>query len=500
MTHEQGQAARPAPAAPWPIHHPFAFTPTGEQCAEARTLARQTLASEPGLDPAWFRDIGAVSGWAPGSTLYFEDHRSIELITEDAAMMFEYRSLGLAGDDDLYIISRPRNRDFEAYLRDQVGLGSPHVRPVTRPAGRPIGPPIARLIQDDAALMEDLADRARAGLNISPFLATGDVWSLAGAVAKRAGRPVHVCGPSPQLTQRANDKLWFAARATELLGEDAAPPTLSTHGLAAAAARIRQLADRHESLVLKYPSSAGSAGNLRFPAKRFQGRSLTAIRADLADHLQQLAVRPHFPLLLGVWEHPVAESPSAQLWIPLKEDGPPVLEGVFVQALEGGTGAFIGARRAMLPTPIMDRLVNEAQRLGLFFQDIGYFGRLSFDAVLIGETLEAAAIHWIECNARWGGVSIPMTVGGRIDPDGSTPALLILQRKSNFAVEAEMATMLSQLGDTLLRQPDRREGVVLLSPPDSAHLIGFAIAQREDDALAFARRALRLTGDSVMTS
>ena len=111
--------------------------------------------------------------------------------------------------------------------------------------------------------------------------------------------------------------------------------------------------------------------------------------------------------------------------------------------------------------------------------------------MLIGESLDEAAIHWIECNARWGGVSIPMTVGGRIDPSGS--ALVVLQRKSPLAAQVEMEAMLNQLGDTLLRLPDRREGVVLLSPPDSAHLIGFAIAQQEDEALAFAQSALRLT-------
>jgi hypothetical protein len=490
----QGQAARPKdPAAPWPIRRPFAFTPSAQQQAEALALARQTLEQEPGFDPAWFRDIGAISGWAPGSTLFFEDHRSIELIPEDAAILFEYRSLALAGDGDAYIVSRSRDPAFEAYLRDQVGLGAPHVHCVKRPARRNSGPPIARLIEDDAPLMEELVDRARArsGLNISPFLASGDVWALAAAIAKRAARPVRVCGPSPRLTRRANNKLWFTARATELLGADAAPPTLSTYGLATGAARIRQLAERHDAIVVKHPSSAGSAGNLRFPARQFRGRSLKAIHADLADRLHRLAGRAHFPFLLGVWEHPVAESPSAQLWIPAKEVGPPVLEGVFVQVLEGETGAFVGARRATLPAAVMDRLVNEAQRLGLFFQELGYFGRLSFDAVLIGEALNKAAIHWIECNARWGGVSIPMTVSNRIDASGS--ALVILQRRYERAARIETETMLRQLRDVLFRQSGGREGVVLLSPPDSAHLIGFTVAREEEDALAFAQNALRLT-------
>ncbi len=492
MTH--GQAARPAaPAAPWPIHDAFGFTPSCEQRAEAQALARRTLAREPELDPAWFKAIGAVSGWAPGQTLYFEDHRSIELMTEDAAARFEYRSLALAGDGDLFVVTRPRDPDFEAYLRDQVGLGSPRVHRVTRPARHEIGPPIARLIQNDAPLMERLVEcaRTRGGLTILPFLASGDVWALAAAVAERAGRPVRVCGPSPRLTRRANNKLWFTARAMELLGADAAPPTVSTYGLAAGAARVRQLADRYDTIVVKYPSSAGSAGNLRFAARQFRGRSLKAIHADLAGELRRFAAQPHFPLLLGVWEHPVAESPSAQLWIPSIKDGPPVLEGVFVQALEGETGAFIGARRARLPAPVMDRLINEAQRLALFFQEIGYFGRLSFDAVLIGETLDKAAIHWIECNARWGGVSIPMTVGGRIAPGGAAPGLVVVQRRAPTAIEVETKTLLRQLGDTLLRPPDRNEGVVLLSPPDSAHLIGVALAREEETALAFARRALR---------
>jgi len=63
---------------------------------------------------------------------------------------------------------------------------------------------------------------------------------------------------------------------------------------------------------------------------------------------------------------------------------------------------------------------SEALTLASPLQSLGYIGRASFDALLVGASPEQATIHWIECNARWGGVSIPMTaarrlLGSRID-------------------------------------------------------------------------------------
>ena len=34
---------------------------------------------------------------------------------------------------------------------------------------------------------------------------------------------------------------------------------------------------------------------------------------------------------------------------------------------------------------------------------------MSLDALLTGQDMSNAELHWIECNGRWGGVSIPMT-------------------------------------------------------------------------------------------
>ncbi len=479
--------------APWPVRAGFPFTLNRAECRAAKALARRTLAAEPALDPAWFRAIGAAPGWAPGPSVYLEDHRPIELISDDAASIYEYRSLALAGDGDHYIVSKPRAPDFEAYLRDTVGLGAPTVRRV-RGAPAPLEHrTIAGLIAKDAGLMNRLVKAARAapGLNIAPFIATGRVWSLAAEIARRAARPVRVVGPSPRLARRANDKLWFTARATELLGREAAPPTVSVHGLAAAAARIRQLAARHDRIVLKCPASAGSAGNLRFAADEFRGRSLSAIRGALAANLRRITWRSRFPLLVGVWEHPIAESPSAQFWIPASTDAPPVLEGVFTQSLAGRAGRFVGARRADLPAPAADRFVNQAQRLALFFQALGYFGRLSLDAVLVGEDLAKASIHWIECNARWGGVSIPMTVANRLYSTAPVPAIVIVQEIASSAADLSLNSVLARVGDALIRSSDPRNGVVFLSPTDRGRLIFACLAGREAEALALAERVLQ---------
>jgi hypothetical protein len=47
------------------------------------------------------------------------------------------------------------------------------------------------------------------------------------------------------------------------------------------------------------------------------------------------------------------------------------------------------------------------------FQRLGYLGRCSFDAIL----LENERLELIECNARWGGASLPMTLMNRLVGD-----------------------------------------------------------------------------------
>jgi hypothetical protein len=48
------------------------------------------------------------------------------------------------------------------------------------------------------------------------------------------------------------------------------------------------------------------------------------------------------------------------------------------------------------------------------YQRLGYVGRCSFDVLLVGERVEDSRVEFVECNGRWGGASLPMTLMNRL--------------------------------------------------------------------------------------
>jgi hypothetical protein len=97
--------------------------------------------------------------------------------------------------------------------------------------------------------------------------------------------------------------------------------------------------------------------------------------------------------------------------------GPPVIEGLFMQQLEGRERVFVGATAAQLPTPFATELATRSWLLGRLFQRLGYVGRCSFDLLLVGKSLADCRPQFIECNGRWGGTSLPMTLMNRLFGD-----------------------------------------------------------------------------------
>ncbi len=157
-------------------------------------------------------------------------------------------------------------------------------------------------------------------------------------------------------------------------------------------------------------------------------------------------------------------SPSVQLWIPAIEDGPPIVEGLFEQILEGKEGAFVGSIPAGLPEKWRCRLAEDAMRLASALQLLGYFGRCSLDALLVGETFDSAALHWIECNGRWGGVSIPLTVVNRLTGGGAKAKFVVVQRTEDRWPPRAFADALQALDAVMFRPGKNENGIILLSP------------------------------------
>jgi hypothetical protein len=396
----------------------------------------------------------------------------------------EYRALLLAGDRDVVALGIARNHEFERYCRELLCLGSPRV--VEPAPGAPGDPVAARCLRDSGALEEFAAlARQHGRLNIVPYIGTGNAWSLAARIASDSGAEIRVAAPLPRLTRRANDKLWFAARVSELLGSPSLPPSYGAYGAAALSGRVRALAKRHPRIAVKLPDSAGSAGNLVLDSTSLLELDVPDLRAKLLDLLGAHGWRGGFPLLVSVWECPVALSPSVQLWIPRADERGPIVEGIFEQRLHGEQAEFVGSVPADLPEQLEWRLATEGAQIGCLLQELGYYGRCSLDAVLVGEEIDSADIHWVECNARWGGTSIPMTLANRLIGNWRERPFVVVDRTGLELPRRPFAWLLERFGVELFRAADPIQGIILHVPGRIEEGQGFdfmALAPAQKDA------------------
>jgi hypothetical protein len=251
-------------------------------------------------------------------------------------------------------------------------------------------------------------------------------------------------------------------------------------------------------VVVKVPSSAGSLGNIAFERDYIDKLNNAQLRQQLLDLLHARGWRNAYPFLVGVWNCAVQSSPSVQMWIPDAEEGDPVVEGIFEQNITGPHGTFVGASRSQLPTQLRTRLLEEALTLGLLFQKLGYFGRCSLDAIIPSDTDSTRSIQWIECNGRWGGVSLPMTLVHRLVPREQTFGLVVVQHKGTDVPVRPLAQILARLDNILVRVERPQYGVILTSPPDPgpAQQMSFAaVAPEQSTASQLALEAISRIND-----
>jgi len=429
-----------------------------------RQIATRIAEEEPTLAATHAFGVHTRAGISPNLWLIIGDTREIALAKAGNERTYEYRLSLLARQGDLVVFGGEPHYVFEHYRSQQIGLGPIVCVNVSRSPDNPLLPLAERCLLDRAAFSE-IAQRAKlaGGLTIVPHMGTGSIWRLAAAVADAARVNVCIASPPPRLTQRVNDKLWFARLAAEVLGETALPPTYAAHGPAVLAHRIRTLAQSAERVVVKVPDSAGAAGNVRLAAREIADSSLSEIKYRTLRILHALPWYDTYPLLVGVWEAPVLSSPSVQLWIPAIANGPPIIEGLFEQILEGEEGTFVGSVPADLPERWQRRLAEDSLRLASTLQLLGYFGRCSLDALLVGQTLDSAVPHWIECNGRWGGVSIPMTIVNRLTRGGNKAKFVVVQRVEDDRPRQSFSDAVQAL-DGILFKGERQKGIILLSP------------------------------------
>ena len=450
-------------------------------------IATKLLADEPALRFTTEAFGARVSvGVDAGPSLLLQDLEGVALVAAPVDSFLQYRMMLLAQDGDQVALSIRRSRSFEMYCREILNLGKVDV---VSPALSAPDKSLATYCRQDPDVLAKLVARARRHgcMNVKPHIGTGAVWALAGTIAAQSGVPVRVAAPPPRLTQRVNDKLWFTRRVSAVLGPRAIPPSYFAFGPAALTGRVATLAKRYDQVAIKVPNSSGSLGNLTLESSSLRYMSVRAVQDRLLTLIRGLGWRDTYPLLVSVWECPVVVSPSVQLWIPEKEHGDPVVEGVFNQVVEGPAGEFSGVMPSTLPEAWCLRLAHESLLLGCLLQELGYFGRCSFDAILVGEELDSATLHWIECNGRWGGTSIPMTLANRLVGDWSQRPFVVVQRGHVHIPYRDFAAVLDCLKDFLFRAGESVGGVVLLIPGRFENGTGLDFMVLSD-TLATARR------------
>ena len=465
---------------------------------ELRRCAQSLRASEPALAILSPYEPSLRGEILDAPSLVIEDHGGIRLFEHSGDEAYSYRALLLAGDDDLVAIGVRRREAFEAYCREWLGLGRPRV--LVPAQARDDDPLAIRCAKDDdfVAAASSHAE-THGGLNILPYMGNRPAWELAAKIAGHCRAPVRMIAPPPRLTRRVNDKTWFARLLRSVLGEAALPPERKAENFTGLCRYAAELAATCPRIVVKLPDSASAAGNLVLESGSIHGLSLHTLYRQLRKRLLALGWNGGFPLQVAAWERPLAGSPSVQLWIPLAAREDPLVEALFEQHSRGQTGEFDGARPCRLEKELQTRIEAQASEIGRVLQHLGYFGRCSLDAILVDSGNGKQQLHWVECNGRWGGVSLPLSLNRRLDR-GSRMPFVVIEEAHQQLPPRSFDRVIQDLEPGLYRAGLRDSGAVLLSPGRLLDGRGFEIMVRAPEIEAAARTAAdiaELLGKSV---
>jgi len=446
----------------------------------AEALARAELAVE---DLAKRLDLAdrnaAYSGlsWDPHShrelpTLHLDDVSAIPFLIGIAGVEeYQHRARLRAADGDLFAASTPSTPGYEDYCRDVLEMGQPELLQV-----EPVGPPIAvSAALTHGPLFGRLVDRARkaGGLAIHPYMGIEAVWELGRRLHTEAGVPVGVLAPPKPVTWLANDKQLLSETVSAVLGDSWVVETRSSACPVELTGHLLTLAKRHARVGLKRTRCASGMGNQIYDLAE---RVHEDLEPDVRGFLERTEWDGAEEVLVVAWED-ASHSPSTQLWIPPREQGPPRLDGIYEQLLKGEERVFVGSRPSGLPPAVNWMMARAALQIGAAFQAMGYVGRCSFDHLIVGDPEGEFSIRFTECNGRWGGTSSPMSFVERLIGNPRPP-----YRAQDFIHEGlvgvTFAEILERVGDALYR-PQTQTGRFLF------YNVGPLIESGKLDVIAF---------------
>lgn len=399
------------------VEHGRARPSPGDRARVERVA--QTLRSEhPDIErPRSFLPLACRGIDEAAPTLHLDDFGELAMVGRYHDVSFlQQRARLRAGDGDLVASAVAPDPDYETYCRESLGLGEVRWL-VPRSPRDPLR--LATACWTDREVRRDLVQAARSAgaMEVHPHLGNFSTWATSLLLHQRSRRPVQVVAAPPGLARFVNHKLHFADAVRRLFEEELLPRTYPAPNLAILTRRVQDLARDARLLAIKVPDAVGGAGNLVLRARRFAGRRTGEIRAELKELVSDFGWHGEYSLVVSKWETEVLVAPSAQLWVPPESQGEPVVEGIYRQRIVGDQGFFGGGRPAFLPSDLEQEIVDRSWQLALLFQRLGYVGRCSFDLLLTGSDLPSARIEFVECNGRWGGTSLPMTLMNRLFGD-----------------------------------------------------------------------------------
>lgn len=382
-------------------------------------------------------------------TLYLDDVSEIPFLVNIAGVEeYQHRARVRAGDGDLFASVTPPAPGYEAYCRDVLRLGSPEDI-VADVVSTPLA--VAHACARGAA-HDRIVTRAKSagGLLIHPYMSIEPVWELAARVATDARVPVKVIGPPPPVTWIANDKKSFCSLVEETVGTEWLVRTEIAREPESIARHLRAMAQSFPRVGLKRTRCASAMGNHVLDSASLLGEDVQGV---VDTFLKRTEWDGREEVLIVAWET-AALSPSTQTWIPPTGQGEPSVEGVYEQILEGPEKVFVGSRP--LAGAVAEPLKSVSLQVARALQELGYVGRCSFDFII----LEDGRMRFMECNGRWGGTSIPMSLVDRLVDGGRPP-----YRAQDFVLERLVATSFSDVARRLegeLYDPSRGTGRFIL--------------------------------------
>jgi hypothetical protein len=364
--------------------------------------------------------VAMEAGELPAGTpvLALDDYSEIPFLRDIVGVTwYQYRARLRCGEGDWYAVARPAIEGYEEYNQEYLGLGRTELLRVEQSSPGDLA--LARSVRRDGVAFERLCAVARegGGLLLHPYMGIQGVWELAAALQQASGVPVRVLAPLPAVTRTANDKARFSEIVERLLGAEALASTATGDEPQLIAERFHEEVHRSAAVALKMPSCASGMGNRIYESSHLRGKPIPEFRALVDRFLDEKEWDGQEPVLVVEWHRHVLESPSTQCWIPPEGAGEPVVEEVFQQFLLGDEQVFEGAMLSSLPRRLRHDFMIRSWLLSRVFQKLGYVGRCSFDALVVGPSLTEGSVKLVECNGRWGGTSTPMHLMKRVFGD-----------------------------------------------------------------------------------